>query len=567
MSPIKTSSEPDQINEWTIMFYFGSDNPLAPLLVSQLKAIKDAGFQKNTDVLVYYDSNEAGTPTRIYNVNVGRKSKAKASIIGDQDNYIRNLSKDTINFATATFDKGKEFSKKLKDSLNGDSDNTTALDSLVNFINFGRESHKAKHYILFLVGHGMVVGNDAFLPDEAPRSAIKLTQLGKALRDFSDAIVNEGTLELLGLHSCSMSAVEVAYELKGSAKYMMASEGSSFVGSWPYRQLLKGTFSRIEKAVTEAKGGEPEYNVEEMVRSLYFLSLYTSTDFLLSGYSSDLALCSLDEAKLIDLREQIGALGNSLKRALTDAATKEAATEAIQLAHGKSQSYWNETYSDLYDLCDCLQKASASRGLSDIATASGNVIARLERDRTTPFSKLVIFSDHYGGKYQYSHGLSIFFPWTEPVEDPNTQIMENYAGYRFTYDPDVDDSKGSLPEESWLSFLSTYFKETMRPSRIDEDQLKDGGNAVDSPLARLFNLNLVNNAASEVAGSLGEQKASGAFDEQKASGAVGAGCSCNSIKNFPPFSISPAAALAFDPDRNDDPVPDYKERVAKAQAG
>jgi hypothetical protein len=32
-----------------------------------------------------------------------------------------------------------------------------------------------------------------------------------------------------------MSAVEVAYELKGKADYMIASQGLSFVGSWPYR--------------------------------------------------------------------------------------------------------------------------------------------------------------------------------------------------------------------------------------------------------------------------------------------------------------------------------------------
>ena len=30
--------------EWTLMFYFASDNPLAPSVVSQLKALKNAGF-------------------------------------------------------------------------------------------------------------------------------------------------------------------------------------------------------------------------------------------------------------------------------------------------------------------------------------------------------------------------------------------------------------------------------------------------------------------------------------------------------------------------------------------
>lgn len=33
----------DKEREWTVMFYRASDDPLAPSVVSQLKAIKDAG--------------------------------------------------------------------------------------------------------------------------------------------------------------------------------------------------------------------------------------------------------------------------------------------------------------------------------------------------------------------------------------------------------------------------------------------------------------------------------------------------------------------------------------------
>jgi hypothetical protein len=46
------------------MFFFAGDNALSPLIVSQLKAIKDAGFHKDVDILVHLDSNEAGVPSR-----------------------------------------------------------------------------------------------------------------------------------------------------------------------------------------------------------------------------------------------------------------------------------------------------------------------------------------------------------------------------------------------------------------------------------------------------------------------------------------------------------------------
>ena len=58
-----------ETKEWTLMFFFAGDNALSPVIVSQLKAIKDAGFQENIDVVVHFDPNEKGTPTRIYDVN------------------------------------------------------------------------------------------------------------------------------------------------------------------------------------------------------------------------------------------------------------------------------------------------------------------------------------------------------------------------------------------------------------------------------------------------------------------------------------------------------------------
>ena len=69
-----------EINEWTLMFFFAGDNSLSPSMISQLKAIKDAGFQKNITVLVRFDPNEKGTPTRIFEVNRERKRIAKTKI-------------------------------------------------------------------------------------------------------------------------------------------------------------------------------------------------------------------------------------------------------------------------------------------------------------------------------------------------------------------------------------------------------------------------------------------------------------------------------------------------------
>jgi hypothetical protein len=256
-----------------------------------------------------------------------------------------------------------------------------------------------------------------------------------------------------------------------------------------------------------------------------------------------------------------------LKKGLGD----DAARELILLAHCESQSYWNESYTDLYDFCRCLQKGCNTREerygtdalLTSLGSVCGAVISELEKDRSSQFSKLVVFSEHFGSKYQYSHGLSVYFPWAAPVEDPNEKVLENYAKYRFTTDFKADPRDDSK-DQSWLSFLQSYFTATRRPSRIEEDKERTPADDNPDPATELADLQLVTFAAATFnhVGAL-EHKASGAF-EGKASGAAGQACSCPSIKNYSDFSISPGAALAFAPD-SDDPVPE-KQKIARGQS-
>ena len=60
--------------EWTLMYYMGSDNPLAPGVISQLKSIKAAGFHKQAHVIVHFDPQSQATPTHIFDVNVIKKA-------------------------------------------------------------------------------------------------------------------------------------------------------------------------------------------------------------------------------------------------------------------------------------------------------------------------------------------------------------------------------------------------------------------------------------------------------------------------------------------------------------
>ena len=527
VKPEKPEAEPE--NEWTIMVFFAGDSRLTTSMTEQLKALKDAGFQDNTTVLVHYDPNERGVGTTTFEINRERKAQIRenhqtATRIGDgKDPFVRNL---------------------LEDSTNGVAKSATAAQALNRFLINGLRKHPAKHYIVFLVGHGVIVGNDFFLPDIHPESGITLKQLGTIMSDFQKGakIMKDGAVvEMIGLHSCSMSAVEVAYELQGTARYMLATQGASFVSSWPYRQLLK----KILNTIDVSKKSKKPVNIDDLITSLQQLALHNSTDFMFSGLSADICLSSLEPGRVTGLTTPIQKLVKALKDGLKD----PRGLELINLAHLKSQSYFQESYTDLYDFCLCLENQCDKNKPVQEAMAKACYDVKLKLKESP--NDVIVQSDFFGPRFQYSHGLSIFFPWSKPVDDlplnGQDDMLGRYRKYAFSE---------AFKDDSWLSFLTDYFTATLRKSRMVEDgRVQENGRKVSANSSTTVN---GGSAASNGSGSddvlAGPDKPSSTLDkpssglDKPSSGLnlpllVDDGCGC-SVKNYPmQFSIrSPRAA-------------------------
>ena len=426
--------------KWTLMFFLAGDNNLTASMLYQLKSIKTAGFQVDTNVVVYFDPNERGVPSRIFEVNRAEKQGKQHSTIGDdQDFNIRDLADDQVEPEIH----GNQYRRYA------DYDRLTAAEALTHFLDFTREYYPADQYMLFLVGHGLIVGRDGFLPDEHPDSAVSLVELGKIMRTFSREIDKKnGVLELIGMHSCSMSAVEVAYQLKGTANYMMGSEGFSFVGAWPYRRMLQKIFNVVDKG--------KKVDVPGLLKKLHELCFHNSADVIFAGYSSDLCLISLDRERVEALSGPIEQLTEALMAGLNDDRGKE----LILLAHWKSQSYYQELYTDLYDFCLCLSESCSESDINKVQKAI-RIACEAVMEVLTPETDgkavgPIVQADFFGPDCQYSYGLSIYFPWTRPVEDSYEHVIRNYQGYAFVTE---------LCGASWVEFLDAYFEKTLRPKR------------------------------------------------------------------------------------------------------
>lgn len=508
-------SQMKEQQELTVLIYFASDNPLAPLVVSELKAIKDAGFQKDTTVLCLYDPMEKDAPTQLLDVNFKRR-KAKGTFIGDgADPYVRNMTEDEVDPA--------EFTPAMHVTVDP-SATVTAFESLRSFIEFALQKRAAKNYMLILLGHGMIVGNDTFLPDGDTDSAITLKQLKELCEMFTRN--NDTTLRLLGLHSCSMSSIEVAYELKGKADYMLATQGTMFVNGWPYRQLLKKTLNQVKHAPVD---------YDELIGKLYYLCLYNFTDFMTAGYSCDIALCHLRREKFERLKEELPKLVLALKQEL--AAPESIIKNLILLAHWDAQSFWSENYTDLWDFCDCLaERCEEAKTGAEIINLCRAVQKALGPENQRGNSQgIVRHADNFGIEYQYARGLSIYFPWHRPFDDKKIPFkpeqcsdkktesqprksLQNYRCYDFTRE---------FGDHHWLSFLETYWDKTQRARRKESEKTFIERDREDLD-------------AHEQAGKDGYERAKDLFDkiikrtpELKKTPDVGTDCTCPTIKNYP----------------------------------
>src|SRR6478609_968987 len=159
----------DRKDKWTLMFYIAGDAGLSASMISQLKEVTDAGFQEDTNVLLYFDPNCNGKGARIYDVNHLRKEQStKKTVIGDgKDPFVRNIAEDC--------------------SIQSLPQIPAAL-SLRYFLEYSRFYYPAANYMLFLMGHGVIVGNDEFLPDTDDGSSITLVDLGEILKEFGGKV-------------------------------------------------------------------------------------------------------------------------------------------------------------------------------------------------------------------------------------------------------------------------------------------------------------------------------------------------------------------------------------------
>jgi len=475
-----------QKKEWTVMIYLAGDNNLTANCISVLQQLEAARDNPSVCVLACFDSN---TPwpkgSRYLRINCG--DPTKTGLKWEIHNDLIPPEKRNHRFTPPSFCE--------EDSpFNGERMRRPEVaEGLRRFVNWAmKENPRSERYMLILYGHGPVVAGQSFLARDNPPSSLLLGDLKKILAEYFNP---EDKLDILACQNCVMNGIETAYEVRDQVRYMIGSQGLVLASGWPYEKIL----GEIAKA--------PTVPTQQIAHSLMKACARNLLDFAVMDRSSEQSVCNVE-------RIQTGRIPNSghnivtavrqlvyaLRRGLAFQENKTLRfpeiCDAIKLARLEAQSYWGEVFTDLYDFSERLLKKcnEAVKTQSKLLQAMG-----FNGDGSAQFKKtelLTIFRDiiaacievmkeiegtrykngdvetqgiveqsyFIGSDLQYSHGVSIFFPWTLPTEpyfftrsSNNEWVLrtafETYCEYDFAQ------------ESQWSSFLAAYFKATLRKVR------------------------------------------------------------------------------------------------------
>lgn len=487
---------------WTIMVYLAGDNNLTTNCISVLQQLEAVSYSEDIRVLACFDSN---TPwpkgSRYLDIN-SRRRRGDDRIDWEIHNDLISLGERGHTLKTPDF-------CRVSDYPSNDERITrpAVAEGLKRFLQWAVEcNEESEKYMLILFGHGPLVAGQTFLAQENPPSSLRFEDLKEILgRHFGPTSnpelrrrFGQKKLDILACQNCVMNGVETAHEIKDHVEFMIGSQGLVLAIGWPYEKIVG--------AIVE----NPKAETEEISRKLLKACARHLLDFSVMDRSSEQSVCNLarlqekDQNITTAIKELAAALQDGLSFTEENVLRFSVVADAVRLARLEAQSYWGEVFVDLYDFCERLLKKS-----NEEALAHNDLFKELGLNEDTPkkfretglirtlkqiarcciavmkaIERVVPLSYYIGPDLQYSHGLSIYFPWTLPSEPYFFTQIASAQDYELKTAFETYRAYSFAKESGWGNFLAAFFKATLRKvRRSDRDFfLRDDSESLDQGL-------------------------------------------------------------------------------------
>lgn len=410
------------MKEWTIMVYMAGDNNLSIEMVyalEQLKAV--AQNNRNINLYVYFDGLSSEVPTLYCDFSESCESSDPNCPVNFYQSY--------------------KIKNKLIDVAVHFNENSAAVNNIINFVDWcvkkdSAEDIKRKKYAFIFSGHSFGFLNWGLFRDE--KSGYYMTHpklkymferitsteevlLAKAAADeaeyqtrynkpWNEKLRTERTtpvlgksLDILGFDSCVMSTLELGCQFRKFAKTMVASEGSIPTAGWNYAQILLGRIK--ENPNSEAKDIAVSF-VDEFIKQ--------QNKFALADISVDIS--AWDLSSLPNLEANFAELADNLLECFKDKESVDAnqLRRLLVYAHWQCQTYMLEQHIDLGDFCqilikeiELLEREFNNQNLTLLLKVKESCKKVVEN-----IKECILLTGFSGSDFQFSNGISLFFPWS-----------------------------------------------------------------------------------------------------------------------------------------------------------
>lgn len=324
---------------WTFMVYMAADNDLESAAIqdfNEMESVALGGVPVTTVVLFdrshgYDQTNDDWTDTRMYELST------------DPDGLNNTIASSRIACPKLGITATGSIELNMSDPV-----------TLQYFVQSVKAAYPADEYCLLIWGHG--TGWRSFettsTPTVSPEKAFAIDDTSGAYMTISqanNALKNQG-VSVLAFDTCFGALLEIGYEFRNSANYLIGSESAIPSTGWDYA----GLFNSFYKS---------DYTDASLIDTIF-----TQFSNQYSGVSG-MTISAMNLGKMSSLRVSFDAFCSAVAATITDSPSQKKIREIMlkncELFH--SSTYPCDVYIDVASLC---QQVSASVQDSVVQTAS-----------------------------------------------------------------------------------------------------------------------------------------------------------------------------------------------------
>lgn len=293
-------------------------------------------------------------------------------------------------------------------------------NTLRDFVVEATKRYPADHVALILNDHGG--GFTGAMSDDGSGGFMTVPQIRQALEEAEK--ITGKKIDIVGMDACLMGETEVAYELKDTAKYLLASEESEGGPGWTYDSMLGGKTlgTAIKKVQEELKlGHRIDVGPEEFSKIVVDIN---------REHNKDISTFSATD---LTRMEEVKTASDALAKAIKSSNDKDSIRAAIE----KSENYGGGwlPYRDIRDAVDLGNKLIESSSDEKVKAAAQAMIEAV--------NKAVFANENSPETHPESHGLSIYAPTSNA-----TQVGYKYGDLKFAQQTEWDEALISLYKPS-----------------------------------------------------------------------------------------------------------------------